>query len=107
MLPGIRCSACGLVSSPPRDSCPRCGATDLASVELDGGQVVASTWVPSKYGKDGFGADGFGVAWVDLDDGPRVQVFVAASAPPAGVRGVVNLLPIDGAELPVFEPESL
>lgn len=70
------------------------------------GRVVASTWVPGAFGIDGFGAGGFGVAWVDLEDGPRVQVLVADAAPAAGTPGAVDVRVLEGVDLPVFSVES-
>jgi hypothetical protein len=55
---------------------------------------------------EGFGGDGYGVAWVDLDAGPRVQALVADAAPPRDARGAVEVVILDGVELPVFAPEA-
>ena len=70
------------------------------------GQVVAATWVPSPFGLEGFGGDGYGVAWVDLDDGPRVQALVADTAPPADARGSVHVVVLEGVTIPVFGVQS-
>ena len=107
MLPISRCPACGEAASPPRDHCARCGAESPGSDPSDGrGRVVASTWVPGAFGLEGFGPDGFGVAWVDLDDGPRVQVLVAGGPPGPDARGTVDLVVVEGVDLPVFAPEA-
>jgi hypothetical protein len=66
---------------------------------------VAATWVPASFDVDGFGDDGYAVAWVDLDAGPRVQVFVADAAPEPDVRGSVGLLELNGIALPVFRAD--
>jgi hypothetical protein len=58
------------------------------------------------FGLEGFGADGYGVAWVDLDDGPRVQVLVADVAPEPDARGTVELSELNAVPLPVFVPEG-
>jgi uncharacterized OB-fold protein len=107
MLPVSRCAACGETAFPPRDQCARCSAPSPDTGSSDGrGRVVASTWVPTAFGIPGFGADGFGVAWVDLDDGPRVQVLVADGAPGPDTRGTVDLQVLEGVDLPVFAPEA-
>jgi uncharacterized OB-fold protein len=108
VLVAARCSVCGEVSYPPRDRCARCGAAATEIAELEGhGRVIASTWVPAPFGLEGFAPDGYGVAWVDLDDGPRVQVLVADAAPPRDAPGSVGVLTLEGVELPVFEPEAV
>jgi uncharacterized OB-fold protein len=85
--------------------CPRCGAPG-APVELAGrGHVVASTWVTASLGLDDFGADGYGVAWIDLDDGPRVQALVAGAAPDPDVHGTVDIVEVGALAAPVFIPE--
>jgi uncharacterized OB-fold protein len=107
VLVAARCPACGEASFPPRDRCLHCGTSPLDAADLDGGgRIVAATWVPSPFGKEGFGADGYGVAWVDLDAGPRVQVLVAEAAPARDSRGTVDVVTLDGVELPVFVPEA-
>jgi len=68
---------------------------------------VASTWVPAPFGLEGFASDGYGVAWVDLDDGPRVQVLVADAAPARDATGTVDVVILEGVELPVFAPEAV
>jgi hypothetical protein len=70
------------------------------------GRVVAATFVPSPFGLEGFGGDGYGVAWVDLDDGPRVQVLVGDASPPADARGAVDVIELEGVPIPVFEVRS-
>jgi hypothetical protein len=68
--------------------------------------VVAAPSVPAAFGLEGFGGNGFGVAWIDLDDGPRVQVLVADAAPPADARGAVDILVLEDVTIPVFEVRS-
>lgn len=107
MVPVSRCPTCGAMAFPARDRCAACGTETPDSTSLDGaGRVVASTWVPSAFGLEGFGADGFGVVWVDLDDGPRVQALVADGAPAPDVVGRVDLVVLEGVDLPVFAAEA-
>jgi uncharacterized OB-fold protein len=107
MLSVTRCPACGEIAFPPRDQCARCGAASPDVVSASGrGRVVASTWVPAAFGIEGFGADGFGVAWVDLDGGPRVQVLVGEQAPDPDTTGTVDVRVLEGIDLPVFVPEG-
>ena len=70
------------------------------------GRVVAATFVHSAFGLEGFGGDGYGVAWIDLDDGPRVQVLVADTAPEADARGAVDIIVLEDVTIPVFEVRS-
>jgi uncharacterized OB-fold protein len=106
MLWVSRCAVCGEVAFPPRDQCAKCGDASQETVTLEArGRVVASTWVPSRFGLDGFGAEGFGVAWVDLDGGPRVQVL-ADTAPAPDTRGTVDVAVLEGVDLPLFRTEA-
>ena len=74
---------------------------------MDGaGRLVMATWVPGRFGLEGFGGDGYGVAWVDLDAGPRVQVLVEGAAPDPYTRGTVEVVTVEPVELPVFRPEA-
>jgi crotonobetainyl-CoA:carnitine CoA-transferase CaiB-like acyl-CoA transferase len=73
------------------------------------GVVWAATWVPVTSPVPGLGArsDGYTVAWVDVDDGRRVQLFVDAEAPSdPGVRGTLRRSVIDGHEVDVFRPDE-
>jgi hypothetical protein len=65
-----------------------------------------ATWVPTRFGLDGIGGEGYAVAWVDLDAGPRVQVVAEGSAPDPDVRGTVEIVTLEGVEVPVFRSEA-
>jgi uncharacterized OB-fold protein len=107
MLVIAQCPSCGERSFPPRDRCAQCGSVGQEAVDHDGaGQVVAATFVPSAFGLEGFGSGGYGVAWIDLDDGPRVQALVAAAAPPAAARGGVDIIVLEEVTIPVFEERA-
>jgi len=104
MLVIAQCPSCGERSFPPRDRCAQCGSVGQEAVDHDGaGRVIAATFVPSAFGIEGFGGDGYGVAWVDLDGGPRVQALVADAAPPAGAHGAVDVLVLHDVTIPVLE----
>jgi len=104
MLVIARCPSCGERSFPPRDRCAQCGSVGQEAMDHDGaGRVVAATFVPAAFGLEGFGGSGYGVAWIDLDDGPRVQALVADAAPPADARGAVDVIVLEDVTIPVFE----
>ena len=69
-LIGARCSACGYPSAPPAPWCPACQCRDQAAVEFGpGGAVWSSTLVHIPVGR---WQPPYALAYVDLDDGPRV-----------------------------------
>ena len=82
---GIRCPACGHVAAYPWPSCPDCGGPADPATFGPGGVVWSSTVVripvPGR-------TPPYGLAYVDLDDGPRVLAHVVGTAdpPPLGTR---------------------
>ena len=72
-----RCRDCSAFTWPPRPSCGECGSADLAWTQLSGrGKVYSFTVIRQVVG--GPAARAFEpdipymVAWIDLDEGPRL-----------------------------------
>ena len=69
-LIGVRCAACGYPSAPPAPWCPACQGREQKPAEFGpGGTVWASTLVQIPVGR---WTPPYAMAYVDLDDGPRV-----------------------------------
>lgn len=67
-----RCESCDLVIWFPRARCPRCWTTDLAHFDASGLGTVYSHTIIRKVGNDYRDSTPFVVAYVELDEGPRV-----------------------------------
>jgi uncharacterized OB-fold protein len=67
-----RCDACDVVIWFPRAQCPRCWTTDLSHFDASGLGTVYSHTVIRKVGNDYRDSTPFVVAYVELDEGPRV-----------------------------------
>jgi uncharacterized protein len=74
-LIGSRCTACGIVTFPPQNSCPRCASTDMAEHLLAArGRLWAWTTQefpppsPPYAGPSGRAFEPFAVGYVDLGD---------------------------------------
>lgn len=96
---GIRCPACGHVAAHPWPSCPDCGSPADPATFGPGGVVWSSTVVripvPGR-------TPPYGLAYVDLDDGPRVLAHVVGTADPLPLGTRVRLLgPSDAGDLQV------
>lgn len=67
---GVRCGACGYPTAPPAPWCPVCQSRDLRPTEFGpGGTVWSSTLVHIPVGR---WKPPYALAYVDLDNGPRV-----------------------------------
>lgn len=67
---GARCSACGYPTAPPAPWCPACQSRDLQAAEFGpGGTVWSSTLLHIPVGR---WKPPYALAYIDLDDGPRV-----------------------------------
>ena len=67
---GARCAACGYPTAPPAPWCPACHGSDLAEAWFGpAGVVWSSTVVHIPVGK---WIPPYGLAYVDIEDGPRV-----------------------------------
>jgi len=79
-LIGSRCTACGIVTFPVQDSCPRCASTDMAKQLLSRrGRLWAWTTQefpppsPPYAGPTGDAFVPYGVGYVELGDEVRVE----------------------------------
>ena len=76
-----RCTACGFVIWFPREICPECGSQDVDWFEASGsGSIYSCTVtrrVPGSWGK----ATPFVLAYVELDEGPRVMTNIVDCDP--------------------------
>ena len=73
-----RCTACGFVIWFPREICPECGSQDVDWFEASGSGSIYSCTVtrriPGSWGK----STPFVLAYVELDEGPRVMTNIVA-----------------------------
>ena len=76
-----RCTACGFVIWFPREICPACGSQDVDWFEASGSGSIYSCTVtrriPGSWGK----AAPFVLAYVELDEGPRVMTNIVDCDP--------------------------
>ena len=76
-----RCTACGFVIWFPREICPACGSQDVDWFEASGNGSIYSCTVtrriPGSWGK----AAPFVLAYVELDEGPRVMTNIVDCDP--------------------------
>lgn len=82
---GTRCAACGLAIAQEAPWCPRCGGVELKPEAFGpAGTVWASTVVHLPVGRR---RPPFAIAYVDLDDGPRLLAHLSApEVLPAGAK---------------------
>lgn len=78
LLAGARCPACGYVTATAHPRCPECYCPLEEAVFGPGGRVWASTVVrvpvPGR-------VPPYGLAYVDVDDGPRVLAHTGGDVP--------------------------
>lgn len=93
-LIGSKCSACGIVTFPVQDSCPRCAATDMAEHLLARrGRLWAWTTqhfpppAPPYTGPNGADFVPFGVGFVELGD-VKVEARLTENDPDALRQGM-------------------
>ena len=84
LLDGVRCTACGYAVAFARPRCPVCGAAVAPARFGPEGTVWSATVVrvavPGR-------TPPYGLAYVDLDDGPRILAHTEGDAPvPIGSR---------------------
>ena len=76
-----RCDDCDLVVWFPRTHCPGCATTSLPTFRAAGGGVVYSHTIIRKVGNDYRDAVPFVVAYVELDEGPRIMTNIVGCEP--------------------------
>ena len=115
-LVGSRCGACGIVTFPPQDSCPRCAATEMVEHFLPRrGRLWAWTTQdfpppsPPYSGPTGKDFVPFGVGFLELPGEVRVESRLTESDPDRLVVGMemeLVLIPFrtddDGNEVVTF-----
>lgn len=86
---GERCGACASVGFPQRGRCRSCGRADRLEPErlpLDGGTVVATTWIgrggqPTEFDRQVDATGPYGVALVEIAPGVRATLQMTDCAP--------------------------
>jgi uncharacterized OB-fold protein len=115
-LIGSRCTACGIVTFPTQDSCPRCPSTEMAEHMLARrGRLWAWTTQdfpppsPPYAGPSGRAFVPFGVGYVELPGEVKVETRLTVSDPDVLVHGMemeLTLVPFrtddDGNEVVTF-----
>lgn len=115
-LIGSRCSACGIVTFPTQESCPRCASTGMAEHLLPRrGRLWAWTTQgfpppsPPYTGPSGDDFEPFGIGYVDLGDEVRVETRLTEATADAlrpGMDMELVLVPFrideDGNEVVTF-----
>ncbi len=96
---GQRCISCGHTTTQPCHRCPKCGGEVAGANFAPSGAVWSSTVVRIPIpGRE----PPFGLAYVDLDDGPRILAHVQGNGDTAiPVRSRVSVTSKDG-DLEVF-----
>ena len=94
-IAGTRCESCGLAMVTPRPRCSGCGGSVVEAAFGPDGVVWSSTVVRIRVGDR---TPPYALAYVDVDDGPRVLAHTTADDDqplPVGTR--VRLVPsVDG-----------
>ena len=115
-LIGSKCGACGIVTFPTQDSCPRCAATDMAEHLLARrGRLWAWTTQnfpppsPPYTGPTGKDFEPFAVGYVELPGEVKVETRLTETDPAALTHGMemeLVLVPFrtdtDGTEVVTF-----
>jgi uncharacterized OB-fold protein len=71
-----RCESCDIVVWFPRKHCPECWSETLTNFDASGGGTVYSFTIIRKVANDYKQATPFVVAYVELDEGPRVMTNI-------------------------------
>ena len=106
-----RCEACGTAIWYPRSFCPACGSTDVAWLEASGRGTIYSFTI-NRMGRADLseyrGVGPFVLAYVELEEGPRVLTNVVGCDPDSlAVGQAVEVVFHDtgqGTALPRFRP---
>lgn len=104
-----RCDACEFVIWYPRRFCPACGSRNVSWFDAGGTGSVYTFTVVTKGGGAYRDAGPYVLAFVELDEGPRLMTNLVDVQPDAvfvGQRVTVVFTPTeDGNALPRFRPE--
>ena len=76
-----KCAACATIIWYPKGICPKCGSLDIGWIEASGeGEVY--TFTVSRRGEGAYREAGpFVIAYVELDEGPRVMTNIVGCSP--------------------------
>jgi uncharacterized protein len=102
-LLGLKCQACGFVTTPPRLACRHCGAMDLNLVQLSGKGHIAtftSIFIPPENRR---GQQPYLVVVVELEEGPWIMGNIQGADPTNSTLDLIgkavymnnNLIPND------------
>ncbi len=83
-----RCDACDTVIWFPKKHCPECAATGLSTFAASGNGTVYSHTVIRKVANEYKAATPFVVAYVELDEGPRVMTNIVDCDPESVTVGM-------------------
>ena len=104
-----RCDDCEFVIWYPRRFCPACGTRDVSWFDAAGTGTVYTFTIVTKGGGVFRDAGPYVVAFVELDEGPRLMTNIVETPPESvvvGQRVAVVFAPTgDGTALPRFRPE--
>ena len=81
MLLLVRCNACQTVIWYPRPHCPECGSHDVSWFEATGHGTVYSRTITRSSGGAWKSATPFVLAYIELDEGPRIISNVVGCDP--------------------------
>jgi uncharacterized protein len=102
-LLGLKCKACGFVTTPPRLACRHCGALDAEIVQLTGrGKITTftSVYIPPENRR---GQQPYLVVTVELEEGPWIMGNLTGADPANSTLDLIgkrvymnnNLIPND------------
>jgi uncharacterized protein len=104
-----RCDDCEFVIWYPRRFCPACGSRNVSWFDAAGTGTVYTFTIVTKGGGAFRDAGPYVVAFVELDEGPRLMTNIVDTPPESvtvGQRVAVVFAPTsDGTALPRFRPE--
>jgi uncharacterized OB-fold protein len=104
-----RCDDCEFVIWYPRRFCPACGSRNVSWFDAAGTGTVYTFTIVTKGGGAYRDAGPYVVAFVELDEGPRLMTNIVDTPPESvavGQRVAVVFAPtVDGTALPRFRPE--
>jgi hypothetical protein len=104
-----RCDDCDFVIWYPRRFCPACGSRSVSWFDAAGTGTVYTFTIVTKGGGAYRDAGPYVVAFVELDEGPRLMTNIVETSPESvavGQRVAVVFAPTDdGTALPRFRPE--
>lgn len=104
-----RCTSCRQVFWYPRAFCPFCHSDQLVWEEAAGGGTIYSFSVVRRAAGPWEGAVPYVVAYVELDEGPRMLTNIVDCDPDAlsvGQRVRLTFDPAGDVKLPRFRPEA-